>query len=141
MNTVLFLAAIVVAVVGELYFPKYWYVSIPVTALILYKIVHSVGCRCVQAVGDKMPDRLRPSQQVFRIILGCILLFISMKTISLNLVISAVLIAWFGLSFIVAGATAYPGCPELGAIPSMFTSKPIDTGRSPLHTIEGKMGL
>src|SRR6266566_5020341 len=30
---------------------------------------------------------------------------------------------WFGISHLVAAATGYPGCPELGAIPSVMVGR------------------
>jgi hypothetical protein len=34
---------------------------------------------------------------------------------------------WFAASFLVAAATRYPGCPELGAIPSLLLRRRIET--------------
>jgi len=34
---------------------------------------------------------------------------------------------WFGISHLVAAATGYEGCPELGAIPSVMLGRPIAT--------------
>jgi hypothetical protein len=39
---------------------------------------------------------------------------------------------WFAASFLVAAATRYPGCPELGAIPSLLLRRRIRTRCGPL---------
>jgi hypothetical protein len=39
---------------------------------------------------------------------------------------------WFAASFLVAAATRYPGCPELGAIPSLLLGRRIETRCGPL---------
>jgi hypothetical protein len=48
----------------------------------------------------------------------------------------AFLAAWFGTSFLVAAATRYPGCPEVGAIPSLVLGRPIVTRCPPLERID-----
>jgi hypothetical protein len=44
--------------------------------------------------------------------------------------------AWFGASHIVAAATGYRGCPELGAIPSLFTRQPVATRCTPWERLD-----
>ena len=38
-----------------------------------------------------------------------------------------VVTAWFGVSFLVAASTGYPGCPEIGAIPSLILGRSLAT--------------
>jgi len=52
----------------------------------------------------------------------------------------AVVAGWFGLSHVVAALTAYAGCPELGAIPSLFTRKPVRTRCAPWERIDRRLG-
>lgn len=42
-----------------------------------------------------------------------------------------IIAAWFGVSHLVAGWTAYPDCPELGAIASLVTRRYVRTRCSP----------
>ena len=42
------------------------------------------------------------------------------------------LVGWFAVSFWVAGRTGYAGCPEIGAIVSLFRRRPIATRCVPL---------
>ena len=44
--------------------------------------------------------------------------------------------AWFGASHLVAAATAYRGCPELGAIPSLVLRRRIETTCPPWDEID-----
>jgi hypothetical protein len=54
----------------------------------------------------------------------------------------AFLVAWFGASFLVAAATRYPGCPEVGAIPSLVLRRRLVTRCPPMerldHTVESR---
>lgn len=45
--------------------------------------------------------------------------------------------AWFGVSFLVAAATGYPGCPEVGAIPSLVLRREIATRCRPMERMDG----
>lgn len=38
---------------------------------------------------------------------------------------------WFAASHLVAGASGYPGCPELGAIPSLLAGRRVETRCGP----------
>ncbi len=51
----------------------------------------------------------------------------------------AIVAGWFGLSHVVAAFTAYPGCPEIGAIRSLFTRKPVRTGCTPWDRIDRRL--
>jgi hypothetical protein len=44
--------------------------------------------------------------------------------------------AWFGISHLVASMTGYRGCPELGAIPSVWLGRPVGTGCGPWDRID-----
>lgn len=46
---------------------------------------------------------------------------------------------WFGLSHLVASITGYQGCPELGAIPSLFRRRPVDTRCAPWNRIDRRL--
>jgi hypothetical protein len=51
----------------------------------------------------------------------------------------AVLAHWFGASHLVASATAYPGCPELGAIPSLLLGRRVATECGPWEWIDERL--
>jgi hypothetical protein len=50
-------------------------------------------------------------------------------------VVSAVA-GWFGLSHVVAAATGYRGCPEMGAIPSLVARRHVATDCGPWDRID-----
>lgn len=52
---------------------------------------------------------------------------------------TALVPAWFGISHLVAGVTGYPGCPELGAIPSVMLGRPVATGCGPWERIDRRL--
>jgi hypothetical protein len=47
--------------------------------------------------------------------------------------------AWFGIAHLVAAATAYRGCPELGAIPSLLLRREIATECGPWEWIDERL--
>jgi hypothetical protein len=60
--------------------------------------------------------------------LGWIFLRIPFRAIAWPLAITS---AWLGISHLVAGWTAYPDCPELGAIASLVTRRYVRTRCGP----------
>ena len=53
---------------------------------------------------------------------------------------TALVPTWFGISHLVAGMTGYPGCPELGAIPSVILGRRVATGCGPWERIDRRLG-
>jgi hypothetical protein len=47
---------------------------------------------------------------------------------------------WFAISHLVAALTRYPGCPELGAIPSLLLGRTVPTGCRPWGRIDRLLG-
>lgn len=52
---------------------------------------------------------------------------------------AALVPTWFGISHLVAGMTGYPGCPELGAIPSVMLARPVATSCGPWERIDRRL--
>jgi hypothetical protein len=48
----------------------------------------------------------------------------------------SVLTAWFGASHLVAAATGYRGCPEMGAIPSLVLRRRVSTVCKPWERLD-----
>jgi hypothetical protein len=53
---------------------------------------------------------------------------------------AALVPTWFGISHLLASVTGYPGCPELGAIPSVILDRPVSTGCGPWGRIDRRLG-
>lgn len=53
----------------------------------------------------------------------------------------AVAAHWFGASHLVASLSGYPGCPELGAIPSLLLRRRLVTECGPWEWIDRRLGL
>lgn len=51
------------------------------------------------------------------------------------------LAAWFGASHLVAAATRFDGCPELGAIPSLLLRRRVATRCGPWSYLDQRLGL
>lgn len=47
---------------------------------------------------------------------------------------------WFGISHLVAAQAGYRGCPELGAIPSVWLGRPVGTACGPWERIDRLLG-
>ena len=52
----------------------------------------------------------------------------------------AIPLLWLGVSHLVAAATAYRGCPELGAILSVLLRRRIETTCTPWERIDRRIG-
>ena len=59
--------------------------------------------------------------------------------LSLPLWLLSLTAGWFGLSHLVASVTGYQGCPELGAILSLFRRRPVDTRCAPWDRIDERL--
>ncbi|MGA8745456.1 MAG: hypothetical protein WB507_06305 [Solirubrobacterales bacterium] len=51
----------------------------------------------------------------------------------------AIVPTWFGISHLVASVTGYPGCPELGAIPSVILARSVATSCGPWERIDRQL--
>lgn len=51
----------------------------------------------------------------------------------------AAVAAWFGTSHVVAALTGYRGCPEIGAIPSLFMRRPLATHCGPWDRLDRRL--
>lgn len=50
-------------------------------------------------------------------------------------------VGWLGASHVVAAATRYYGCPELGAIPTLLLGRRVETRCGPWELIDARLGL
>ncbi len=50
-----------------------------------------------------------------------------------------VVAGWFALSHVIAGITAYPGCPELGAVPSVVRERQVVTKCGPWKLLDARI--
>jgi len=80
------------------------------------------GC-CSDEAGDWRP--LNRRQRTARFIVGVGLLLVVFlllwsSAVSAAALVTAAILAWFGVTHVMAAVMAYPGCPELGAVPSLL---------------------
>jgi hypothetical protein len=75
-----------------------------------------IGC-CGDGNGEWLP--LNRAQRWARLIAGLVLLNVAvvLPWSAVGSIVLALVLGWVGASHVVAAATAYPGCPELGAVP------------------------
>jgi hypothetical protein len=101
------------------------------------RVTTARGCCYTPATAS--PPRLGPRARVVRVVVG---LLWGLGAAALAwpgwwwLWPVAAAAAWLAVSHVVAAATAYPGCPELGAIPSLLTGRPVSTACGPLERLD-----
>jgi len=112
--------------------------------------VPSCGCRTAAfSIGfaeqsAPVPPRISPPQRLARALAGLALIGLAAAAQSTSRVVAApiaLLSGWVGLSHLVAAATAYNGCPELGAIPSLLAGKHVHTRCGPWQQLDDHFGL
>jgi len=83
---------------------------------------------------DESPEQLNDRQRRARTVVGVASLGLALRA-ARRAGVSGTLMAagatWFGLSHLVAARTAYAGCPELGAIPSVLLGRTVRVGCVP----------
>ena len=88
---------------------------------------------CLAGAGPEEPPPMTGRARASRLLAG--LGFLALATWlwafaclgGLPLTLVAVIPAWFGVSHVLAGALGYPGCPELGAVPTLLLRRPVAT--------------
>ena len=53
----------------------------------------------------------------------------------------AVIVTWLGATHVLAAAMAYPGCPELGAVPSLLLGRWVRIGCTPWRWLDARLRL
>ena len=96
---------------------------------------------CHQNPADWRP--LNAAQRWARLIAGVVLLSLAL-TLPLagagwNVLV--VIAGWFGVTHVLAAAMAYPGCPELGAVPSLLLRRWVRIGCTPWRWLDARLRL
>ena len=100
-------------------------------------------CGCDEA-GDCRP--LNRRQRAARFIVGAALLLLDFllpwsHELSVTGIATAAIIGWFGVTHVLAALTAYPGCPELGAVPSLLLGRDVKIGCGPWRWLDARLRL
>jgi hypothetical protein len=101
------------------------------------------GC-CSDEAGDWTP--LNRRQRAARFIVGTILLLLDFllpwaRELSVGGVATAAVVGWFGMTHVLAALVAYPGCPELGAVPSLLLGRDVKIGCGPWRWLDARLRL
>ncbi len=96
---------------------------------------------CNAGSGDWRP--LNRRQRIARAIVGAGLLGLAgeLPWSGAGWLVLAAALAWIGASHVLAAAMAYPGCPELGAVPSLARGRWVRIGCGPWRWLDGRLGL
>jgi hypothetical protein len=97
------------------------------------------GCDLRQGTGMTRPGRLMRAAAGFGFLALAGVLGSRQATGRVALWPLALVPTWFGISHLVAGATGYEGCPELGAIPSVMLARPVPTSCGPWERIDRRL--
>ena len=86
---------------------------------------------------------LNRKQRIARLLvgLGFLLWAISQPWSSVASILVVALLAWFGVSHVLAAAMAYPGCPELGAVASLLLRRSLKIACGPWQWFDKCLGL
>jgi hypothetical protein len=90
--------------------------------------------------------RLNRRQRTARFIVGAGLLLLDFllpwsHALSITGIATAAIIGWFGVTHVLAALMAYPGCPELGAIPSLLLRRDVKIGCGPWRWLDARLRL
>jgi len=100
-------------------------------------------CGCDEA-GDWRP--LNRRQRTARFIVGAGLLLLDFllpwsHQLSVAGIATATIVGWFGVTHVLAAIMAYPGCPELGAVPSLLLGRDVKIGCGPWRWLDARLRL
>jgi hypothetical protein len=89
---------------------------------------------------------LNRRQRAARFIVGAGLLLVELTlpwspAASAATIITAAILGWFGVTHVLAALMAYPGCPELGAVPSLLLRRNLKIGCGPWHWLDARLHL
>jgi hypothetical protein len=97
---------------------------------------------CGGEAGDWRP--LNRRQRAARFIVGAVLLLLVFllpwsSALSAIGIVTAAIIGWFGVTHGLAALMAYPGCPELGAVPSLLLHRDVKIGCGPWRWLDERL--
>jgi hypothetical protein len=89
---------------------------------------------------------LNRRQRTARFIVGAGLLLVDFllpwyPAASAATIITATVLGWFGVTHVLAALMAYPGCPELGVVPSLLLRRNVKVGCGPWHWLDARLHL
>ncbi len=89
---------------------------------------------------------LNRRQRTARFIVGAALLLVVFlllwsSAVSAAAIVTAAILAWFGITHVLAAVMAYPGCPELGAVPSLVLRRDVKIGCGPWRWLDARLRL
>lgn len=86
---------------------------------------------------------LNNGQRRARLIVGVALLSLALALLwsPAGWITLAVISGWIGATHVLAAAMAYPGCPELGATPSLLLGRWVKIGCTPWRWLDARLRL
>ncbi|MGD9658508.1 MAG: hypothetical protein AB7U61_12880 [Methylocystis sp.] len=86
---------------------------------------------------------LNAGQRRARLVAGVVLLSLALALpwSSAGWIALAVAAGWLGATHVLAAAMAYPGCPELGAVPSLLLGRWVRIGCTPWRWADARLRL
>jgi hypothetical protein len=86
---------------------------------------------------------LNRGQRCARLVAGLVLLMtaVALPWSGVGGILLALAFGWVGASHVVAAVTAYPGCPELGAVPSLLLGRSVKIGCGPWRWLDARLRL
>jgi len=99
---------------------------------------------CRDEAADWRP--LNRRQRTARFSVGIALLLLDFllpwsSALSITGIATAAVLGWFGGTHVLAALMAYPGCPELGAVPSLLLGRDVKIGCGPWRWLDARLRL
>jgi hypothetical protein len=100
-----------------------------------------VGMCCGDEGGEWRP--LSRGQRCARLVagLGLLMVAVALPWSGVGGIVLSLVFGWVGASHVVAAATAYRGCPELGAVSSLLLRRTVKIGCGPWRWLDARLRL
>jgi hypothetical protein len=99
------------------------------------------GACTLDTQADCHAPPLARGQRAARAIAGGGFLALAVPMLSRRLNSVGVVAGWFGITHLLAAATRFGGCPELGVVPSLLLHRQVATECGPWEWVDEQLGL
>jgi hypothetical protein len=106
--------------------------------------LHTMMLCCADEACDWRALNRRQRTARFIVGAGLLLLIVLLpwsSALSATGIATAAILGWFGVTHVLAALMAYPGCPELGAVPSLLLGRDVKISCGPWRWLDARLRL